>query len=126
MSVVIALQMIVFEEGGTILKVGQDAVTLAVVDLWWTDDGELHSAYKLLPTSMFEEDPAVAALKCQGVYPSPIVTTDCFSDPLRALMGCDIGQCMLGEEEGGHAIQRAVSEHLQPRRGHVVQICQTK
>lgn len=40
-----------------IVKAGADAANLVVVDLWWDDSGQCHSAFHLLPTSHFEDHP---------------------------------------------------------------------
>jgi len=51
----------VAEEGGTILKVGQDAETLGVVDLWWDAAGCLCSGYQLIEASAFAREPTCDA-----------------------------------------------------------------
>jgi 2',3'-cyclic-nucleotide 2'-phosphodiesterase (5'-nucleotidase family) len=43
----------------TIVKVGEDARQLGVVDIWWTADGALRSKVTMLPIDEFDEDPAV-------------------------------------------------------------------
>ena len=43
----------------TIVKAGEDARQLGVVDIWWTADGTLRSKVTMLPIDEFDEDPAV-------------------------------------------------------------------
>lgn len=52
----------VSEEGGSVLKVGQDAETVGVVDLWWDGEGTLRSRHALVPATAFARDAECAAL----------------------------------------------------------------
>ena len=52
----------VHEDGCTILKVGEDAVTVGVVDIWWDDTGAMHSSHQLIKTEGFEPDAKTAAM----------------------------------------------------------------
>jgi len=52
----------VHEDECTILKVGEDAVNLAVVDIWWTREGSMRSSYQLVQACNFQPDPKTAAL----------------------------------------------------------------
>ena len=40
-----------------IVKAGADAANVVVVDVWWDDSGQCHSAFHLLPTSHFTAHP---------------------------------------------------------------------
>ena len=54
--------MYVDEAGkSTIVKVGQDAERLGVVDVWWTADGAVHSKVTVLPITEFDEDATAKA-----------------------------------------------------------------
>lgn len=47
--------------GTKIAKVGQDAVTLGLVDVWWDTDGKVKTALTQVPASHFPDDAGVAA-----------------------------------------------------------------
>lgn len=42
--------------GSRIVKSGQDANNVLIVDIWWSEDGQLHSAVHLLPTNYFHPE----------------------------------------------------------------------
>ena len=46
-------------ERSLIVKAGADAAHVVVVDVWWDDSGQWHSAFHLLPTSHFDAEPKV-------------------------------------------------------------------
>ncbi|EOD34543.1 hypothetical protein EMIHUDRAFT_228520 [Emiliania huxleyi CCMP1516] len=45
----------------TVVKVGQDAERIGVVDIWWDLGGEMHTRVELLPAAAFEPDGEVLA-----------------------------------------------------------------
>ena len=45
----------------TIVKVGQDAERLGVVDIWWDSAGKVHSKVSVLPITEFDEDKVAKA-----------------------------------------------------------------
>jgi len=45
----------------TIVKVGQDAERIGVVDVWWTADGTIQSRVTMMPSSEFAPDPTCTA-----------------------------------------------------------------
>mmetsp|Transcript_52204 Transcript_52204/g.124943 ORF Transcript_52204/g.124943 Transcript_52204/m.124943 type:complete len:572 (-) Transcript_52204:135-1850(-) len=54
----------VFEEcsgDSLILKVGQDAVNLGVIDVWWTESGEVKRRHCMVPAAAFDAEEKAAA-----------------------------------------------------------------
>lgn len=104
----------VVDEGGTILKVGQDALTIGVVDLWWTCDGDLQSSYALVPSALFAPDEGLSAM---------VDTPPCNSAPPRhhrdtvfvSMYPMPAGQregCYVGHNEGGGDLQPSKANEL--------------
>lgn len=44
-----------------VVKAGQDAETVAIVDIWWTASGELRQSVSAMPASCFEPEPSAHA-----------------------------------------------------------------
>eukprot|EP00928_Gymnodinium_smaydae_P045175 TRINITY_DN30149_c0_g1_i3.p1 TRINITY_DN30149_c0_g1~~TRINITY_DN30149_c0_g1_i3.p1 ORF type:complete len:634 (-),score=149.17 TRINITY_DN30149_c0_g1_i3:84-1985(-) len=47
--------------GALLVKVGEDAQNIGVVDIWWSRDGALHSSCSLLPAAKFPPEPSASA-----------------------------------------------------------------
>jgi len=65
------------EEGkSTIIKVGQDAERFGVVDIWWDQDGNIKSAYKVLPCAEYSLDAAGQELvESKNVFLNEMMST---------------------------------------------------